>query len=100
MSRVLSWLGPGFRRLLGGLDGGRRIRMVGHLNRHGVGMLRYAGEEEQAASGTDAPAGDEDGPWDDAGLSDAAGLYQGCPRTRARGTWDNRAGDRVYVVAT
>jgi hypothetical protein len=62
--------------------------------------VRYAGEEEPAASGTDALAGDEDGPWDDAGLSDAAGLYQGCPRTRAGGSWDNQAGDRVCVVAT
>ena len=47
-----------------------------------------------AASGTGALPGDEDGPWDDAGLSDTAGLYQGCPRIRAPGSWDNPAGDR------
>ena len=62
--------------------------------------MRYAAEEEPAASETDALPGDEDGPWGDAGLSDAAVLCQGCPRPRAGGSWDNRAGDRVCVVAT
>jgi hypothetical protein len=62
--------------------------------------VRYAGEEEPPSSGTDALPGDGDGPWDDAGLSDAACLYQGCPRTRAGGSWDNQAGDRACVVAT
>lgn len=72
----------------------------GAVHRHGDGNERCAGEGDPASPGNDAGSGDEDGPWDDAGPFYDAVLYQGCPRTRALGTWDNQAGDRVYVVAT
>jgi hypothetical protein len=67
---------------------------------HGDGNERYAGEEEPVASATDVLPGDEDGPWDDAGLSDASGLYQGFLLTREGGSWDNLAADQACVVAT
>ena len=72
----------------------------GAAHRHGDGNERYAGKEDPAAFGNDAGSAVEDGPWDDAGPFYGAVLYQGCPRTRAGGTWDNQAGDQVYVLGT
>jgi hypothetical protein len=51
MSWVLSWLGPGLRRLLWGLDGGRRIRMVGHLIAMGMGMCVMPGRKSRLLLG-------------------------------------------------
>lgn len=68
--------------------------------RHGDGNEHCAGEVDRVASGDDAEPGDEDDQRGGAGPIYGAGLYQGCPRTRALGTWDNQAVDRVFVVAT